>query len=113
MSFRPTVLPESVRTALLLSSARSKQNVPTVPDICPSPEADRPSEVNPGRPRDCVRVFPSCSADHVLLVTYDWRGNVKYKSEIPADEEIERWSSFLLRRCRERHPAPNHLRLLG
>jgi hypothetical protein len=110
LSSRPTTpLPESVRTALFISAARSKRNDPAVPQLTLSTTAN-PKEVAHGdAPRDCVLEQPSLSPGHVLLVTYDWRGIAQYKDEIPATEDLANWSSFLLKRCRRIFPRPLEL----
>lgn len=65
-------------------------------------------------PRDCVREFPTLSADVVELVSFDWEGHPRFKLAAPAGEDLDSWETLLLRRTRRLFPAPRAtLRIIG
>lgn len=68
----------------------------------------------PETPRCCVRQFPTMNPKTVELCAFDTHGRMRYRVELPADEDLASWHVFLLRRIRRLDPdAWPVLRLLG
>lgn len=54
-------------------------------------------------PCDCVRVFPSISPEHSVLVAFDAEGRPRIRVEMESDEVSADWERWLLKYVRRRY----------